>query len=329
MNKTLFTRLIVLVASSLLILVVAPFLGMDCFWPSQIQNDSTTATIFFSLRIPRVLIAFMAGGGLALCGMTFQALFRNPLADPYILGVASGASCGAAATILLGITGVAMGVTPTMVGSFCGALLAMAFVHAVARIQRYSSGVTLLLAGIAVSFFFSSVLMLLQYLSSIRDSFQIVRWLMGGIDVFGMSNVWGLLPFLISGSIIIFFNLPHLDHLLAGEDAARTRGVNVSVTRTMLLIATTLIVGAIVAVCGPIGFVGLMVPHVCRRIFSTRHIILAPTCFVMGGVFLVICDLAARTIIAPVEMPVGVITALTGGPFFIYILLQTEKNANS
>lgn len=162
--------------------------------------------------------------------------------------------------------------------------------------------------------------MLFQYLSSLRESFHIVRWLMGGIEVFGYKQVLIMLPFTLAGLLIIFAHLPHLDQLLAGEDIARSRGVNTKLTKNMLLVGATLIVGSVVSVCGPIGFIGLLAPHVCRRMFLPGHRVLGPATFMLGGTFLVVCDIIARIVVAPAEIPVGVITALLGGPFFLYIL---------
>jgi iron complex transport system permease protein len=171
-----------------------------------------------------------------------------------------------------------------------------------------------------VSFFFSSLLMFSQYLSDMRDSFRIVRWLMGGVEVFGWGGFLSMLPFVIIGLILIAANVAVLDHFLTGEDVARTRGVRVRLSRNLLLAAASAAVGGIVSVCGPIGFVGMMVPHFCRGIFGASHKILLPACLLAGGIFLAVCDTFARTIIAPAEIPVGVITALIGGPFLIWVL---------
>jgi iron complex transport system permease protein len=184
------------------------------------------------------------------------------------------------------------------------------------------------LAGIAVSFLFSSMLMFLQYMSSLRDSFQIIRWLMGGIEVAGYGSLVTMLPFWLIGTILVLLQLPRLDQLLAGEDLARSRGVHVARTKLLLLVAATFLVGGIVAVCGPIGFVGLMVPHICRRLFSGRHLFLGPASIVFGGTFLVIADTIGRTIFAPVELPVGIITALIGGPFFLWMLFGKKETFN-
>ncbi|MFA5203309.1 MAG: iron ABC transporter permease [Lentisphaeria bacterium] len=316
-----FRGLLLLLAAAT-VLLVAPFAGMEFLTPARLLHDDLARTIFLDLRLPRVLTAFLAGGGLALCGLVFQALFRNALADPFTLGIASGSSFGAAAVILLGLGGSLLGVSAVAAGAFAGAALSTLLVCGLASLRRTTSGDTLLLAGIAVSFLFSSLLMFLQYLSSLRDSFHIVRWLMGGIEVFRFAPLLAMLPWLAAGGAVIALHLPHLDQLLAGEDLAHSRGVPVRRTKNLLLAATTVTVGAIVATCGPIGFVGLMTPHVCKLLWPMNHRRLAPRVFLAGGLFLVLCDTAARTLVAPAEIPVGVITALLGGPFFLWLLFR-------
>lgn len=320
-----FVFLIILFVLTVLILCIAPFLGMELINPVSILSDELSSHIFFTIRVPRVLTGFVSGGGLALCGMVFQAMFRNPLATPFTLGVSSGASFGAAVIIFLGLTGVILGVPFTSIGAFGGAAVAMLLVYGFSSLQRTVSNFTILLAGIAVSFLFSSLLMFVQFLSDLRHSFQIIRWLMGGLEVYGYQDILSMFPFVFLGVSAIFIKIPELDHLLTGEDIAKTRGVNLVQTKTILFFATSITVSAIVAVCGPIGFVGMMAPHICRIFFGNRHKILGPATFLFGGTFLVICDTAARIVIAPAEMPVGVITSLFGGPFFLWILFTRMK----
>jgi iron complex transport system permease protein len=287
---------------------------------SQLISSDLQKEIFLTLRLPRVLTAFVAGGGLAVCGLIFQGIFRNPMADPFTLGVASGASFGAALTILAGVTGVVLGMPVTAIGALSGAALSFIFVMAVSGSVRSPSSNTILLAGIAASFFFSSLLLFSQYLSDMRDSFRIVRWLMGGVEVFGWGGFLSMLPFVAVGLVLAAANVVALDHFLTGEDIAQTRGVPVRLSRNILIAAASVTVGGIVSVCGPIGFVGLMIPHLCRGIFGASHKVLLPACLLTGGIFLAVCDTFARTIIAPAEIPVGVITALLGGPFLIWVL---------
>jgi iron complex transport system permease protein len=183
----------------------------------------------------------------------------------------------------------------------------------------------MILAGIAISFIFSSLLMFLQFFSDTRHSFQIVRWLMGGIEVFGYGHLTVMAPLVIIAAVIVFVRLAHLDQLMTGEDIAQSRGVEVRKTKNLLLIAASLAVAAIVSVCGPIGFVGMMVPHICRLLVGPSHRILGPVSFVVGGGYLVACDTIARVVVAPAEMPVGVITALMGGPFFLWLLFKKSR----
>lgn len=321
MKRSGMRGLMVLLLGSTFVLVMAPFVGMHLISPRDILSAGFENHVFVSLRVPRVLVGFLAGGGLALCGMVFQAMFRNPLADPYTLGISSGASFGAALVILFGGSAGVLGIPGTSIGAFAGAMVAMAIVYGFARVPRLAAGLTILLVGVAVSFMFSSFLMFAQFLSDLRNSFAIVRWLMGGLEVYGFGNLLTMLPLYVAGLAVVFVKLPELDHLLTGEDLAATRGVDVARTKIALYIATSLTVASVVALCGPIGFVGLMAPHVCRMFFGNHHRLLGPASFLAGGAFLVVCDSVARSVVAPAEIPVGVITALCGGPFFLWILL--------
>ncbi len=325
-SRKIVLSFLLLFGVSIAAVVIFPFLGMELIRPSDLGKDSLQASIFFSLRLPRVLTAFVAGAGLSLCGTVFQGVFRNPLADPFTLGLASGASCGAALVILSGIGGTVLGIPFPALGALSGAAVSLVMVLALSRTLRSRSSHTILLVGIAVSFFFSSLLLLTQYLSSMRDSFQIVRWLMGGVEVFGYGPLLSILPFMGAGLLLIGLNYHSLDHFLTGEDIAQSRGVNVKASRTMLLVAASLVIGGIVSVCGPIGFVGLIVPHICRSLTGASHKTLLPASFLAGGVFLTVCDTFSRIIIAPAEMPVGVLTALLGGPFLLALVAWESRN---
>ncbi len=319
-------RLLLLLFSSMIIALFAPCIGMEFIVPFGGEGSPLKIEIFTQLRLPRVLTAFFAGAGLSLCGMVFQALFRNPLADPFTLGIASGASCGAALTVVLGFTGALFGLPVVTIGAFSGSALATLLLFGFASYRRSTDKLTLLLAGVAISFLFSSVLMFFQYLSDPHDSFYIIRWLMGGVEAIGYKALFSFVPFEIVAFFIIFSQLSQLDHLLTGDDIAQSRGVDIKKTRTLLLLATTMLVGTIVAVCGPIGFIGLIVPHICRSLFSWKHVWAGPATALSGGVLLVIADTIGRTVIAPTEIPVGVITALLGAPFFLWILFRRNGN---
>jgi len=286
------------------------------------EADSVAARIFWQIRVPRVLVAFLAGCGLAAGGMTFQAMFRNPLATPFTLGVASGASLGAALTVRLGLDFAFAGFAGTSVGAFAGALLSIGLVYGIARLRRGFSTTTLLLAGVALSFFFSSLILFVQYTSDLYSSFRIVRWLMGGLaDTLGFQAVARVLPWVVAGLALLAFLPRELNVLTTGEDLAASRGVDVIRTKRLAFVATSLMVGGIVAVCGPIGFVGMMVPHMCRLLVGPDHRLLMPATIFAGGAFLTACDTAARLMLLGAELPVGVITAFLGGPFFLWLLL--------
>jgi iron complex transport system permease protein len=323
MNKK--AVLILFAFGSILILAGAPIIGMKSIALDHIFHSSTgdmDSGIFWNMRVPRVLTAFMAGSALAISGMAFQALFRNPLATPFTLGVSSGAAFGAALSIICGFSFSFMGISGMSVGSLAGALIAILAVYGFTRVKKGFSTSTMLLAGVAISFFFSSLILFLQYLSDFTQSFRIVRWLMGGIEAAGYNSLFGLLPFILPGSIIVFSLTHELNLFSAGEDIAVSRGVEVGKMKTVLFFAVSLMIGGVVSVCGPIGFVGMMSPQICRLLIGANHRYLAPASFLFGGLFLTLCDTLARIVIAPAEIPVGIITALLGGPFFLWLLLN-------
>lgn len=317
---TLPTRLTLMVLFCLAVLALAPFAGLG-----GIDDAAIREQILTQIRVPRALFAFVAGAGLALCGLVFQAMFHNPLATPFTLGVASGASFGAALTVFLGINISLLGFDAITLGAFFGALGAISFVYGISRLNYSFSTETLLLTGVATSFFFSSLILFTQYLSDINESFRITRWLMGGLSISGYQQLLQLLPVVTLSAGIIIWLSRELNLLMAGDDIAISRGVAVKRVRYLMFFTTSMCVGAIVALCGPIGFVGMMVPHICRLIIGTDHRWLIPASLVFGGGFLILCDTLARIIIAPAELPVGVITTLLGGPFFLWLLVRSRR----
>jgi len=317
------TAFILIVIFVLLVMTVTPFAGLTKIPFSVLKNtasDTTEARIFYSLRLPRVCTAFLAGAALACCGVALQAMFRNPLAAPFTLGISGGAAFGAAIYVIFAAS------MPIYCGeilfSFAGALAAILLVYGLTKIKKGFSAGTMLLAGIAVNFFFSSLILLLQYISDFTQSFMVIRWLMGSIDVTGYRVPISMLIFTSAGVIIIYFQSLKLNLMSISDEMAITRGVDVKGTRKIIFFATSIMVAAVVAFCGPIGFVGLMAPHICRLLVGHDHKILTPASVLFGGAFLALCDTVARTLIAPAEIPVGVITALLGGPFFIWLLLK-------
>jgi iron complex transport system permease protein len=317
-----FNILILILVATISILLISPYLGLNSSTNPEIQQHILT-----QLRIPRILFAFIAGAGLAVCGMVFQAMFRNPLATPFTLGVASGASLGAALYVFLGFSFSIMSIDGSTFAAFLGSLIAISFVYSISRLRSGFSTETLLLTGVAISFFFSSLILFTQYLSNVSDSFQILRWLMGSLTTVGYRDVLQLLPFVSVCIAVILWLSRELNLLMAGDDIALSRGLAVQKTRYLLFFVTSLCVGAIVALCGPIGFIGMMVPHICRLLIGNDHHWLTPATLLFGGCFLIICDTIARLIIAPAEIPVGVITTLLGGPFFLWLLIKSRNKS--
>ncbi|MDF1526101.1 MAG: iron ABC transporter permease [bacterium] len=321
-----------LAAATILVLGMAPFVGMTPISPFDILGGGAAPgkeyDIFWKIRLPRVLAAWLTGAGLAVAGMAFQALFRNPLATPFTLGVASGAALGAAMAIRFGVAVTLLGISGISMAALAGAALSVLLVYGISRALTRSGAMlttaTLLLAGVAVNFFFSSLNLFIQYISDFTHTFRIIRWLMGGLEVAGFRSVFQMIPFVALGTILILISWRELDLLTTGEEMAASRGVSVARMQRRLFFATSLLVGGVVAVCGPIGFVGIMVPHICRLMVGPGHRALIPATILFGGVFLTVCDTFARTVIAPAEIPVGVITALLGGPFFLALLIRDK-----
>jgi len=319
--------LALLLLLALAALVAAPLVGTQRISLADVlHGEPTAAAIFWQLRLPRVLLALLAGAGLAVSGLGFQTLFRNDLAEPYTLGVASGAALGAVIALRLDVAESLLGLPLIAPASFAGALGATALVVGLAlRRGQRSATSTLLLAGIAVSLSCSAIILFLQFLSDSTQTFRMVRWMMGGLAVVGYGEVLWAAPWVVGGTLLLLLLRWDLNLLLTGEEMAASRGVDLVRLRLKVLLVTSLMIGALVAVAGPIGFVGLMVPHILRRWVGYDHLYLAPACVLGGGAFLVLCDLAARTLMAPAELPVGVLTALLGGPFFLWLLVWRRR----
>ncbi|HEV7515665.1 MAG TPA: iron ABC transporter permease [Thermoanaerobaculia bacterium] len=308
------------------VLALAPLIGSHAALARELlAGDPTAVAIFWQLRLPRVLLALLAGGGLAVSGLGFQTLFRNPLAEPYTLGVASGAALGAVLALRLAEGRQLLGFPLLTLFAFAGALAATGLVVGLGGRRQGDETGTLLLAGIAVSLSASALILFVQYLSDSTQTFRMVRWMMGGLSVAGYREVLWLFPWVIGGSAALLALRWDLNLLLTGEELAASRGVDLGRLRLQILLVTSLMIGALVAMAGPIGFVGLMVPHMLRRFVGHDHLTLAPACLLGGGAFLALCDAGARVVMAPAELPVGVLTALLGGPFFLWLLLLRKR----
>ena len=323
MSKRLSILLGLLLATAA-VLLLSPLFGME-FIP--LNAGGQEREILTGIRVPRVLCAFAAGAMLSLSGMSFQALFRNPLATPFTLGVSSGAALGAALYIRFGIAFTILGISGTSLAAFGGALLSILLVYGLTKFKGGFSTPTLLLSGIAISFFFSSLILFIQYVSGLTQSFRIVHWMMGTLSTADYSKLANLLPFLAIGGLILSFLFREMNLFMVGEDIAVSRGVNTRLVKKLIFFAASLMVGGVVAICGPIGFVGMMSPHICRLLVGADHRYLTPASLLFGGTFLALCDTLTRVLSgwsSGAELPVGVLTALLGGPFFILLLLNRK-----
>jgi iron complex transport system permease protein len=319
---------VLLAGLSLLALALVPLVGRQMMPLSvlfDLEGADRAALIFWQIRVPRALAAFIGGAGLALGGAVFQAIFRNPLATPYILGVASGASLGVALASRIGLSLVILGLSTSSVAAFAGAMAAVGVLWLLTHFRPALSSTTLLLAGVAMNFFFSSLILFAQYTASLGDSYRIVRWLMGGLGGVDFTTVMHMTPVVAVGAAVVLWHARKLDLLATGTEIAASRGVAVAKTRTRLFLATSLMVGGVVAACGPVGFVGMMAPHICRLLVGPNHRVLLPASILFGGSFLVLCDAAARILLFPAELPVGVITAFLGAPFFLWLLTRQSR----
>ncbi len=304
----------------------APFVGTTSisfakvFTGAAAAPDNLDRQIFFIARLPRAVAAALVGGCLAAAGVVFQGLLRNPLATPYTLGVSAGAALGAMIAITFGAAMPAGGVASA---SLAGAALAVAVVYALASARRSGFSTTvLLLAGVTLNAFFSALILFVQYLSNFSEVFRAMRWLMGDLDVASYSPILAALPFIAVAFVAFAWLARPLNLLSLGVDAAESRGVKVEQAQRLAFFSASLATGAAVSIGGPIGFIGIIVPHLVRLLVGADHRVVLPASTFLGAAFLVVCDILARTAIAPMELPVGVITALLGGPFFLWLLVR-------
>jgi iron complex transport system permease protein len=316
-------------AGAILVCLTAPLMGSTsinlrrAFDTSIPFADNLDAQIFFVARLPRVLAGAMVGSSLAASGVVFQALLRNPLATPFTLGVSAGAALGAMLAVTLNLPSGVAGFSAVPIASFAGALGAVAIVYGLARAKhhRISTNV-LLLAGVTLNSFFSALILFVQFMSDFTQTFRTVRWLMGDLDVSSYAPLIAALP-PIGLSFAAFAVLPKSMNLLSiSDESAASRGVDVHRTQRLAFLSASLATGAAVSLGGPIGFIGIVIPHLVRLIVGADHRLVLPASAFGGAMFLVMCDTISRTALSPLEVPVGVITALIGGPFFLWLLIR-------
>jgi len=310
------------------VLLFSPFCGVEKIPLSVIWGgcDEILSVIWWQLRVPRVLLGWLTGATLAVCGMIFQALFRNDLASPDMLGVSSGAAFGVVTYIRFGIEFTLFGIfSGVSVAAFIGALIATFAIYAAGNLRRGAmSSAVLLLAGIAISYLLSSLNMMLQYSGSYIDSFRALRWSVGGLETVGFSQVMAAAVAFCVIFAVALVAAPELNLFVCGERLAESRGVNVAMLRKILFFTVSFVIALNVSVCGPIGFVGLLVPHICRNFAGRSHRPLTFASVLFGGAFLVLCDTVARVLWSPTEVPVGILTAMIGAVFFLSLLIKNR-----
>jgi iron complex transport system permease protein len=311
-----------------LLLVCAPFLGITPIGLQGIFHDSPSSFIFWHLRLPRTILGFVAGAILALSGLVCQNLFKNNLATPDLLGISSGAAAGAVIALKFKLHLSFLGVGGVYIFSYLGAISAVLFIFIVARLIKNTSLYTFLMCGVAINFFFSSIIVFFQYIFDFSDTFSLLRWLMGGISVAGYREIVLLLVLLFLFLILVFAFKKEFQLVSAGDDFAQSRGLNVANFRIYSFLGLSFFVGAVVSTCGPIGFIALVVPHVSRSWGKSHYNATVAFTFLLGGALLVMADLLARTLIPPVDIPVGIVTSLLGAPFFLLLLVAQLKKTD-
>ncbi len=318
--------LFTLFAALLLVMVLAIRCGaVDIPFSAMFLGDgSVSYNILLRLRLPRVILAALAGASLAVAGATFQALFRNPMADPYIIGVSSGASLGAVLAIVLSLSFSFLGVGAIPLLAFAAAMMTALMVFNLAKVGDTVSPLTLLLAGIAAGSFLSAIVSLLTYFAG-EKLHQVIFWLMGGFSGATWAGIRLAFPYFLLGTTVIYLHARFLNCMLLGEETATHLGIEVERVKKTLLAAASLLTAIAVATSGLIGFVGLIVPHVIRLLVGPDHRTLVPASALGGAILMVTADAVARTVLAPTELPVGLVTALGGAPFFIYLLRNRKK----
>ncbi|MBO8187633.1 FecCD family ABC transporter permease [Streptomyces spirodelae] len=303
--------------------IVTHALGADWAEPDW---SRARETIVLDVRAPRVLLGAVAGAGLAVVGTALQALIRNPLAEPYLLGVSSGASLGAVVVIVFGVT--LFGPASLSAAAFAGALGALLLVYATARTGGRITSARLVLSGVAIAAVLTAVLdLLLLTTDRGNEARAVLAWTLGGLGGVNWGTLWLPSAALLLGTAVLMVQARNLNLLLAGEEAATTMGLDVARFRARMFVLLSLVTGILVAACGPIGFVGLMLPHTVRLAVGGDHRRVLPTAALGGAVFLIWADIAARVVAAPMEIPVGVLTALCGGPFFLWLMRRDARRS--
>jgi iron complex transport system permease protein len=285
------------------------------------NESSITDTIVLQLRMPRVLLGFLVGSSLASVGVILQALLRNPLADPYILGVSSGSALGVSLAVLFGLGGTAWLIPTLPIYGFLGGLLALTVLYRMSATCDRVPVHSVLLAGVILNAIFSALIMFITSIMEPNRAFGMMAWLMGSLTATADPTLLGLFIYLTGCLAWLFKQVTVLNIMTLGEEPARSLGIDTERAKRSILMTAALVSGAVVSVSGMIGFIGMVVPHAVRLVLGADHRLLLPASALVGGMFLMTADTFARSVFAPSELPVGIMTALAGGPFFIYLLV--------
>jgi iron complex transport system permease protein len=316
-----------------LILVVfgTPFIGSQSLDYRNVVsflrgNETVDGIIFFRIRLPRIFLGICTGAALSLAGVVFQALLRNPLATPYTLGVSAGGALGAVLMIKLGIDISFLGFTTIQTAAFLSSILTIFFVYFISKQSGRISIHSMILAGVTISYFFGAAVLMVHFMADFTETREMIHWMMGSLDSVDIEVFYKTIPVLLVAFALLFFQARDLNIISTSEEVALSKGVAVGFVQKIIFISASLVTGLMVAISGPIGFVGLIVPHLLRLLLGVDHRYLIPASILFGGAFLTLCDTVSRTLLSPIDIPVGIVTALLGGPFFLWLLMKEGKN---
>lgn len=315
------TGLITVIAITL----IASLIGTIDFSINSIINDPSIRQIWLDIRLPRIILASIIGAALAISGAAMQSLFKNPMAEPALLGIGSGAALAVGIVIIFGLN---IGIFTQPIAAFIGAVLTVIFVFRLSHVNGKTHITALLLAGIAMNAFAGAAIGVLFYISDDQALRSLTFWMMGNIPVLDYYELSLVAAIILMSSLLLFRHAKSMDMLSLGDVHAEAMGINIERIKIIIIILTSLIVGVAISFCGIIGFVGLVIPHIVRLIFGATHKILLTYSIILGAIFLQIADTVARTVISPADLPIGIITGLIGGPFFMILLYGYIKRGS-
>ena len=339
-KKTIFIILLIIYA---ILVVVATSLGAATIKPYTVLEailkkiplfghyingdvSQTELTIIFKVRMPRIIMASLVGIGLSVVGASFQSLFKNPMADPYVLGISSGAALGAAFAIVLKLPSAGATLSVVTISAFIGAVVTTIFVYNIAQVRGRVTTTNLLLAGCAVSFLMSSMISIIMVFNQ-EEVNKIVFWMMGSFNASSFKSIYIVAPVVLVGTVVIYFFYRDFNLMLTGEESAKSLGTDTEKLKKLIILISSMIIAVSVAFSGIIGFVGFLVPHIVRLLFGPNNKALIPFSALGGAIFLLFSDTISRTVAAPAELPVGAVTALIGAPYFIYLLARMKRRS--